>query len=1350
MSTLVAAPPGKKRRLGRRLIITGSVLLALLAALLLYLNSDSFRQTVRAKVITELERMTGGRVELQSLDWKLSSMSVEARGLTIHGLENASDAPYAHADQVNVGVKIVSFFSRKIALSNVSVNHLTVHIIIYPDGSTNQPAPRRAQPGEGSSPERLFDLGINHLEVSNGTLLLNQEQIPFELNGNSLSAGVSYAPNEKGYATHLSMSLVSARWRDLGIEQGNIDLQMLLRNTEAEIRSLRIETQRSTLQANGKLANYNRPEMHLQYTASIDLAQAAKLARIPELRAGRADFNGVLDYQNRSYASHGSLSVKKLEWKDSTIYVAGVESTANYTIDPRTFSLAKVSGELLGGSVRGDMQVANWNSSATGAKTSQKGTFNLQLSGISISEAAAATTEPGIPLRKLALAGSTSGTIKGAWTGSLHRAVTGIDLEVDAPQSPTLEQVPLTGLLQARYHGDTETLDVAAINLATRAIRVNATGQLGTDKAQAKIAINATDLHEIRPMLAAFSPGTRIPVVLQGRASFNGTISGKLNALSAHGRLQMEDFDTELAPLQLLEASAAPQVSARQVRRIHWDSLITDLGYSPSSLNLQNGVVRRGKADATFSLAASLHQGMVDDNSTINLTLHLQDAPVEELQPLLGLNYPVTGVLVTDLQISGTPANPKGAGSLQISKLTAYGEPFKIFRSRLQIAGNQLQLTDIFLSHNGARLTGAFSHNFAADYSEFDLTGENIDLAALHIFELPRLTIAGKAAFHVTGSGREEAPVLNGELNLSDLVLNRETVGTMQITAATHGADLVLQGRSQFEGASLNMDGDLRLRDDWPGQMKVKFSNLDFDPLIRAYFQGEITGHSSIAGTIDIHGPFRRPRDLVITGVSDQLSAELEHIKLHNDGPVHFSMDTEYARLDQFHLVGDNTDAYVAGGIRLSSDHALDLRTKGRVDLRLLQGFNPNIIANGPANFILNVSGNLTHPQMSGQVDLVDASISLLDLPNGLSHINGTLVFAQDRIQIQKLTAQTGGGELNVGGFLAYRNGLYFDLTASGRDVRLRYPPGVSASADADFRYTGSAKASLLTGNVTVTRFGMNPNFDFANYVTSKKVPTLATLNPFLDNLRLDVNITSTPELRVETSLAKLSGDLDLHLRGTAARPALLGRVNIAEGDISFQGTKYRLERGDISFTNPVTIEPVINLEMSARVQDYDITIGLHGTVAAGKNLSMTYRSDPPLSNADIIALLAFGRTRTQGLYSASQPGPTGNDSASASNAILGQALNATFSDRVQRLFGASRVKIDPQFIGSENNPSARVTIEQTINNNITLTYVTSLTQSAETVVQVEYNINKNVSIVAVRDENGVLGFDVRIRRRRK
>jgi translocation and assembly module TamB len=129
---------------------------------------------------------------------------------------------------------------------------------------------------------------------------------------------------------------------------------------------------------------------------------------------------------------------------------------------------------------------------------------------------------------------------------------------------------------------------------------------------------------------------------------------------------------------------------------------------------------------------------------------------------------------------------------------------------------------------------------------------------------------------------------------------------------------------------------------------------------------------------------------------------------------------------------------------------------------------------------------------------------------------------------------------------------------------------------------------------------------------------------------------------------------------------------------------------------------------------------------------------------------LAFGQPRGQDVYNAAQPGQNTAEATTASNAILGQALDAAVSNRVERLFGASRVKIDPQFIGEQTNPSARVTVEQTINNNITLTYATSLTQSAETVVQVEYAVDKNVSIVAVRDKNGVLGFDLHIRRRKK
>jgi len=1346
LNVATPAKSSRARKLRGLLIIGGLGVIVVLVAGFLYLNSDAFRETVRQRVILELRQMTGGKVEVESFTWNLSTLHFEARNVTIHGREAAGEAPYAYADRIGVDVKVVSFFTRKISLEKVAIDGFILHLMIYPDGTTNQPSPQPVRPAEEEPTQNLFDLAAKQIAVRQGTLILDQERIPFDLDGKDISAGMNYLPSEKAYDGHLDFTPLIITYRNAAAMKADMHVGFLLRHGETEIKSLKVSTGNSRLEASGTIRNYNNPEVTLQYQVLLDLAEAGKEAKQTQLRSGRAELKGSGIYQNKRYSTQGNLNIRDLEWRDSVVRLSGVDGSSPYSLTPEKIVLSRLVAHAFGGTVQGDVQIVNWNGAIPGKALPQRGTTRLHLNSVQISKLAASVATARMPLDKVELAGGVSGDINSTWTGSVQRAVSSLKLEVSPPAAPTAKEVPVTAQLQATYHGDIRTLEVDGLTLATRAIRVNATGTVGSDKAQARVSVNATDLRELQPALDALASGTRIPVTLEGRSSFNGVVFGKLEALSARGHLELEKFDTEF------HLARHPRVEPSPPPRIHWDALSADLTYTPSVLSLQRGTLRRGAAQLGFSASATLRQGDFDENSSqLNATLQIQNENVQDMQGLAGTSFPITGVANADLQVAGTLRTLQGGGKLQIAKLTIFGEPFKAFSSDVRVHGTEAQLANLQLAHNGARMSGSVAYDLETRNYRFDLTGANIDLGNFQRFELPRLSMQGQVGFHLTGSGTDTAPIINGQIDLRNIVLNHETVGSMTILAETHGEDVSLRGRSNFENADLTIDGNVHLRGMWPGQITLKFSHLDFDPLIRAYFQGQITGHSSIAGSIDVRGPMKRPSDLLVTGNVTQLSADVENYKLQNDGPIHFGLENGALRADEFHLVGTETDLTAKGTVQLTGGHALDVRSRGRVNLKLLQVINPNLVAYGPATFTVNVAGVFAHPQLSGKLELADAAVSFLDLPNGLSHINGSLVFAQDRMQIEKLTAHTGGGELNVGGFLAYRGGLFFDLTATGHDIRLRYPPGVSSSADATLRYTGSARNSLLSGDILVTRFGMNPHFDFANYLAqSKKAPMISTLNPFLDNMRLDLHITSTPELRVETSLAKLSGDLDLHVRGTAARPAIVGRVNIAEGDVFFNGTKYRLERGDITFSNPLTIEPVINLDMSARVQGYDVTIGLHGQAVGGKGLSMTYRSDPPLSNSDIIALLAFGRTRGQGLYTASQPGGNTNDTASASNAILGEALNATFTDRVQRLFGASRVKIDPQFIGSENNASARVTIEQQISNDVTFTYITSLTQSAETVIQVEYNIDKNVSIVAVRDQNGVLGFDIHIRRRKK
>ena len=176
-------------------------------------------------------------------------------------------------------------------------------------------------------------------------------------------------------------------------------------------------------------------------------------------------------------------------------------------------------------------------------------------------------------------------------------------LEVAPPAAPSAKEVPVTAQLQATYHGDARTLDVAGLTLATRAIRVNATGSLGSEKAQAHVSLNATDLRELQPAIDALDPGTRIPITLEGRSSFNGVIFGRLDALSTRGRLELEKFDTEF------RLAGQPKGARNKPPRIHWDALSADLAYSPSMLSLQRGTLRRGAAQLGFSANHNLTPG---------------------------------------------------------------------------------------------------------------------------------------------------------------------------------------------------------------------------------------------------------------------------------------------------------------------------------------------------------------------------------------------------------------------------------------------------------------------------------------------------------------------------------------------------------------------------------------------------------------------------------------------------------------------------------------------------------------------------------------------------------------------
>ncbi len=109
-----------------------------------FLSGPTFEGIVRGRVVAELEKATGGTVELQSLQWNLSKLEIEAKGLTIHGLEPAGDVPLAHADRLYIRLHVVSLLNTNIDLRQLTLEQPVLHVIVKPDGSNNVPEPRRS------------------------------------------------------------------------------------------------------------------------------------------------------------------------------------------------------------------------------------------------------------------------------------------------------------------------------------------------------------------------------------------------------------------------------------------------------------------------------------------------------------------------------------------------------------------------------------------------------------------------------------------------------------------------------------------------------------------------------------------------------------------------------------------------------------------------------------------------------------------------------------------------------------------------------------------------------------------------------------------------------------------------------------------------------------------------------------------------------------------------------------------------------------------------------------------------------------------------------------------------------
>ncbi len=1349
------------------------LLVLMVAGLLYYASTQHFANIVRQKVVTVLEDATGGRVEIQSLRWNLRHLAVEVNGLTIHGLEDRGELPYAHVDRLYARAKILSFVDARLGLDFLQVDRPAIHLIIYPDGHTNQPAPKAKQSSNGPAVKTIFDLQARRVEVNNGVALVNDRSIPFQLAANDLGVVVTYATATKHYLGEISCSDINAQKGKSEVVHSKLDLSVEAAPDAVDIKGLHFTTGKTSLEASGSLTHFAHPQWKLSASGPVELAELTGLGVVDGFRRGSVNLAITAQGTGASeYVIDGNAKVVNTSYAIEYFWIDGVNATTHVHITPSEISLPDLVGRpRQGGIVYAALRFLNWSAPDGPAKAPGAQVLNIRarVRGVRLTTVLESVVPP--HYRNLGFDTAGEGNVRVDWMGSPDDLTVAAVLAMSVPDKPTPGLLPLSGTVDAKYFQRGGKVQINQLEAHSPATNLKVSGLLGVYPVErpSNLTIHLVNhnLGEFDHVLKALDLGVNgkpgiggLPIQLHGDATFDGMGSGSLVDPAFKGHLNARQFSTSFVlpalsskpepsqpstePVALPEADST---SAGTPTSIFWDELDTNASYSSSLISVDHATLTRDKTviHASGQLEAhhiNRHRAAFDDQATVNATAQVQNASLTDLLSLVGQDFPVTGTLNLQAHAGGMLGNLNGGGNLTLLGGAIEGLPYHSLTAAVTLAGQDINLTKLTLLQDGGTVEGNGTYSLKTKQFLGNLDGTNFELAHLPQPKDPRLGVAGAVKFDAHASGTFDSFSVLAGLHMRNLVLGGQPAGAVEMIAHTQGTTAYFTAQNSLATAQLKVIGQTQLHDNFETRANAVLTNLNVAPFLRAFRVQTVSGNSAIGGTINVAGPLRQPKRVSGDAEINQFALTLQGIGLQAEGPIRASLHEGVLQINQAHITGPDTNLSLSGTANLMGTQALDVTGNGSVNMKLAQTFDPDITSSGHVDFNLEAGGTLTTPSISGRMKLTNVGLALNDLPNGISKLNGDLIFDQNRLQVQNMVGTTGGGQLKIGGFLAYQQGLYGDFTATGKDIRIRYA-GISATTDTTLHLIGSQNNMTLSGSVQITRFIIGPNVDFASFAPSPAANVPPDPNAPSSHVRLDVHLFSAPQLDFQNSYAQLAGSVDLRIRGTVAQPAILGRINITDGTANFAGTTYRLQHGQIFFTNPVMIQPFIDIDATTRVEEYDVTIGLHGNI---NQLTPTFRSEPPLAQADVISLLALGRTQEeQALYS-QQEQSIGSDSTT--NALLGGALNAAVGSRVQKLFGGGSVKIDPTYVGTVGSSSARITVQQNISRNVQVTYATNVNATAQQLIQAQVDITQSVSVVALRDESGVFSLVLKVHKR--
>jgi translocation and assembly module TamB len=764
-----------------------------------------------------------------------------------------------------------------------------------------------------------------------------------------------------------------------------------------------------------------------------------------------------------------------------------------------------------------------------------------------------------------------------------------------------------------------------------------------------------------------------------------------------------------------------------QVEGSRWNTAKITMHATPSALTVDNvSLVNAQRGQVTLTASVGLRNWAYQPSNPIRAHLDARQLRLSDLQQLAKKDYPVSGDLSANLNLSGSQLEPVGSGSMQIANARAYGEPIQTLAAKFQ-AQNGTVVSTLNVAAPAGAINADFSYTPKTKAYKVQVNAPSVVLQKLKTVQEKNLNVNGTVNAAVNGAGTLTDPQLTATVQMPQLQMRQNSISGLKVDlrVAQHRANLNVD--TNVSQASIRVRSTTALTGDYETEASIDTSRIPLAPLAATYapsvpqgFEGQTELHATLKG------PLKDKSQLVAHLSIPVLEAKYQAVQIGITKPIRVDYARSVVTLQPLELKGTDTSLTAQGRIPLGKGGSPTLTAQGSVDLRIVQMVAPTINSGGTLGLDVRSNGSA----IQGQIKFQNVAMVTPDAPLGVEKLNGTMNLTNDRLRVADMTAQVGGGDVALSGSIVYKPSLQFNLAVRGQHIRLRYPQGLRSVLDTNIALTGTTQSSVLSGRVLLDSLSFTPEFDLSKFADQFSTTNTPSQPGFADTVKLAVNVQTQSSLNAVSSQVSIAGQAVLQVGGTAADPVITGRTTLTSGELFYRNLRYQLQRGVITFDDPNQTHPVLNVSVSTIVEQYNLTLNLRGPL---DKLTTEYVSDPPLPTADVINLIARGKT-TEEQAASSQ----------STDSMIASQVAGQLSSSVQKLAGISSLQIDPTLGGNNQNPSARIAIQQRVTKNLLFSFSTDVSQPGSEIVQGDYQINKRWSVSVERDQLGGVSVDGR------